>query len=636
MPEVDDWNRELLDALDRQARRLPWADLVAGAFLGVVLWHDSRNPLAPAWLALFVLSLLGRRYAARRPAFSPGAGGGMPGSMPRRIGWVKAGHFVAGAIVGSASLLFFPDLPFQSQALVSIVSLALIALARPGRCASATLFAAFAAPAAAEVALAWLTGGAADPGWVDAAIAALVVLGTWTLYGLNADSELLGRESVSMRRQNGALLAELRTMNAELARQRDIARSADRAKSRFLAAASHDLRQPLHALTLYAESLLTRPLDAKSRQIAVQIRSGIRDSLKPLLERLLDISRLDAGVVKVEFAEVESQVVLDQMQEEFDALAREAGGSLQVCRNGELTLWTDPVLLSRILRNLLENAIRHGQARGLVLSIAAEDGRALIRLSDDGPGIPEAEQGRVFEEFYQLDNPGRDRQRGLGLGLAIVRRLCRLLDIGLGFESTPGIGTRFTLSLPLLSARPEQRYESPASPGLSSLPGLRVLVVDDEAPVRDSTATLIRAWGGQAVCARDYDEAVARLDQQRFDTVLADHRLGDGPNGLAIVHYALRRQPGVRAFIISGDLMPESSIAAGGSGGATDPHGPPDDCFPAPDYRPGGNRWLGKPIDPAELHRALAARGPQADPTFRRPSAYCAASPPAAGGPPPG
>jgi signal transduction histidine kinase len=414
-----------------------------------------------------------------------------------------------------------------------------------------------------------------------------------------------------VRRDNRQLLAALRTTNAEVARQRDLAQAANLAKSRFLAAASHDLRQPLHALTLYAESLLTRKLDPEIRELATHIRRGLTDSLNPLLERLLDISRLDAGAIEVTPAAVESAPIVAQMRQEFAAAAAAAGGSLVVNEDARLTLWVDPVLFCRILRNLLDNAVKHAGAQDVVLDVSSRHDRGLIRICDQGPGIPEREQGRVFEEFYQVGPPGRDRGRGLGLGLAIVQRLCRLQDIELSLESVPGLGTCFALRPPTLSVQHAHRYVFAPVPAFALLPGLRILIVDDEAPIRAASADLLTAWGCRCDTAAGFAEARTLIERRRFDVLLADYQLADGTTGMQVVGHARRMQPAIACFMISGDMKAESVKAKSAK---AEQAGPEDVAAglgeKAMEVAAGAAPaqpllWLAKPVHPATLHQAL-------------------------------
>lgn len=215
---------------------------------------------------------------------------------------------------------------------------------------------------------------------------------------------------------------------------------------------------------------------------------------------------------------------------------------------------TDPALLERLLRNLLSNALKYTESGSVSLACHRDADRWLLEVRDTGRGIPPAEQARVFEEFYQLDNPERDRSKGLGLGLAIVRRLCDLLEIELQMDSTPGVGTRFSLDLTVVQA---QQSESGPKQTIAAPPaGLRVLVVDDEEAVRLGMSSVLSEMGLVVRSADSSAGAVALLAEFEPQLVLADFRLRGDDDGLSTIR-ALRRQlPGLPALLISGDTAP--------------------------------------------------------------------------------
>ncbi len=274
-----------------------------------------------------------------------------------------------------------------------------------------------------------------------AALAFLVLVG-WILIDrfVRALNEA-ERSNVELERlvdeKSAALTAQLeRTREA-----RDAAEAADRAKSRFLAAASHDLRQPLHALGLFAAKLPEHVQDAEGARLADRMRHSV-ESLESLLSSLLDISRLDAGAIEPRPQAIALDALLDRLAGDFAPVALERGLKLAVVRT-RLVVRSDPVLLERIARNLVDNALKHTRRGGVVVGARRRGSRVAIEVHDSGPGIPAEERERVFEEFYQIGNPERDRSRGLGLGLAIVRRLAGLLGHRIEVDSEPGRGSVF-------------------------------------------------------------------------------------------------------------------------------------------------------------------------------------------------
>jgi CheY-like chemotaxis protein len=273
------------------------------------------------------------------------------------------------------------------------------------------------------------------------------------------------------------------------------------------------------------------------------------------LDALLDISKLDAGVVRVERAPLELRPFLAHLYEEFEPVARDKGLELAFECPREAFVDTDRTLLERIARNLLDNSIKYTDAGRVTLRAQREQGGFAVTVADSGRGIPESEQDRVFEEFYQLDNPERDRTRGLGLGLAIVKRLADLLAIGMDMTSVPGEGTTFRLLLP--GARSPSREQVVGTPEASRFASLHVLVIDDEAAVRLGMKTLLEGMGCRATLTDGTEQAVAAARADKPDVVLADFRLRGTDNGIDAVHALRQLYPSIPAVLISGDIAPE-------------------------------------------------------------------------------
>jgi signal transduction histidine kinase/ActR/RegA family two-component response regulator len=347
-------------------------------------------------------------------------------------------------------------------------------------------------------------------------------------------------------------------LSAALAHERDRAESASESKTRFFAAASHDLRQPLHALSINATTL-----DLVARRsgdpLLAEVSRGIGSSLRQgrgLLDGLLDISRLDANAVQARMAPHDVGALLEGVREEFMALAAQRGLVLSIRRGAGPSPWamTDGGQLLRVLGNLVDNAIKFTIEGSVTLSATtAPDGRVLLRVSDSGPGIPEAERERVFEEFYQVGNPSRDRSQGLGLGLAIVRRTVALLQATLRLESEAGAGTAIELSLP---AAARTREAPPPVPAVAraTVP-LSVLLVDDEADTLVALSTYLREIGWSARAVASGDEAERALDGGwSADVVVVDHRLR-GETGADVVRRLRARQAGLPAVVVTGDTQ---------------------------------------------------------------------------------
>jgi signal transduction histidine kinase/CheY-like chemotaxis protein len=382
-------------------------------------------------------------------------------------------------------------------------------------------------------------------------------LGFLTLFGylltdrfvraLNASEQLNVELERRVAEKSSALSAQLEVTRAA----RSAAEAANRAKSTFLAAASHDLRQPLHALGMFAQALIDRTREPEGQHLAQRIATSV-EALETLLSALLDVSKLDAGAIAANPRDFAIRPLLDRLIEECTAEALERGLKLAlVC--GDPVIRSDPVLIERILRNIISNALRYTERGGIVIGCRRRGAHYALEVWDSGSGIPADQRSRIFEEFYQIGNPGRDRTRGLGLGLAIVRRLADLLGHRIDVRSREGRGSVFRLVVPAgdrtALAKPVEALPEPC------VAGRRILVVDDEADVRDATASLLRQWGCDVVAVADVSTA---LDSYRGraapEAMLVDFRLGAGMDGLAAIA-ALRQVFGLAtpALLVSGE-----------------------------------------------------------------------------------
>ena len=360
------------------------------------------------------------------------------------------------------------------------------------------------------------------------------------------------RQSLALRFENLALVEQL-------TRQKEIAEEANVAKSRFLAAASHDLRQPMHAFGLYLGALSALDLPARARALLGKLHLCMQ-GMEDLFRALLDVSQLDAGAVHPELDVFAMAVLLERLRVEFEPQAQAKGLVLRVAA---CSAWArgDSALTERILRNLLSNAVRHTE-RGKILVGCRRSAKQLrLAVYDTGVGIAAADQQRVFEEFLQLGNPQRDRNHGLGLGLAIVDRLARLLALPLSLQSIPGRGSVFSVTLPLAEAVEPHPAPTPSRPEADRLGGRTVVVIDDEEAILNATRALLEAWGCHVVTAASGPQALSTLSQcpRPPDLLLCDYRLSAGMNGVQAVQ-ALRNEFNQEfpAILLTGDTAPQS------------------------------------------------------------------------------
>jgi signal transduction histidine kinase/CheY-like chemotaxis protein len=381
------------------------------------------------------------------------------------------------------------------------------------------------------------------------------------------------RDSLRVRFENRELLVKLAAQTTEAESARAQAEQANLAKSQFLAAASHDLRQPLHALGLFSASLHGLVLDERAQQAVASIQTNI-DALEDMFNVILDVSKLDAGVVEAHLSAQPLQPLLDKVVRQLQPLAQAKGLTLGAVPTEAWAL-TDLTLLQRVLGNLVSNALRYTARGGVLVAVRRDRNEAgepgwRIECRDSGVGIAAADHARVFDEFVQLHNPQRDRRQGLGLGLAIARRIGRLIGGELGLRSRVGRGSVFHLRLPAAQACASEPAPvlAPVAHGGDLLQGRVVMVIDDEASIRDGVCMLLEQWGCVVHAAADADEALA-LSQRlaTLDLVLADLRLPGVHDGIGAVA-ALRatRSAPLLACLVTGESHAASLQAARDSG----------------------------------------------------------------------
>jgi signal transduction histidine kinase/CheY-like chemotaxis protein len=532
---------ELLGLLARQGRRMPIPVFLVALLTAAMAYDKAPGWAVAAWLSCIIAVLLARwMVLGRLPSLSKL-------TLSRRL-WIAAAMSTLNGMVHGSAFGFWPYLSDLERAVQSMIIFALCAGSVASTAGYLPVFLGFVFPAATPLGVMWVIGsGDAAMRWIEVSTGFLIAMMMALLTAMARDSFRLFKESFEIRLQQVEL-------NRHLRRALDEAEAASRAKTRFLASASHDLRQPMHTLSLFGAALLMRPLDQRSQEIARHMNAALL-SLGSQLDALLDISKLDAGVVSVKERAFSLSPFLQHLKREFEPIAARKGLALTVECPAGATCQSDEMLLGRILRNLIDNAIKYTE-RGEVSVSVTECGSGLeLKIRDSGAGIPASEHVKVFEEFYQLDNPERDRARGLGLGLSIVKRLVDLLHLRLSMTSVPGRGTQFTVTLPVASMVPAERNTSPDL--ARSLEGLRILVIDDEEAVREGMLTLLESCGCKVSLATGTTAATALASADRPDIVLADFRLRADDDGIKAVVSLRALYPRLPALLISGDIAPD-------------------------------------------------------------------------------
>ncbi|MBK7059021.1 MAG: response regulator [Rubrivivax sp.] len=529
--------------------------------IGLMLAMYGGLAAAPALLAAWGLLSIGlwltRLWHYRRYRRHPDAD---TGTLTRwRRSW-RALVISQGAMWGTASWIFWGlGTPYHGLALIFIVftyCMASVQLLSAQR----RIFVAF----ICVVMLPLIVRVASDSGhawhWQLASLLT-IIFGITALMGRTYGSAL--GQAIALKARTEELAGQLRVEMATAETARRAAEAASRAKTQFFAAASHDLRQPLHAMGLFAEALRQRSRDPEVAGLVNSINESV-DALEGLFGELLDITRIDTGGVEVSPAPLRMRELFSRLRLHFEPTAFEKGLMLSFHGEQHVAL-ADPVLLERILRNLVSNAIRYSDDGGVLVSCRARQGRLRLQVWDTGIGIAESALPRIFDEFYQV-NPSRPlephQRKGLGLGLPIVKRLAALMDAPLTVRSRPGHGTVFTLEVPAgrLSRTAEAVRGKRNLPLGLTLQDRLIVVVEDEVAVREGLVVVLQAWGA-AVLAFDTVSALeawlAGAPAERPDLALVDFRLPDSRTGIdALV--ALRRQwptPRLPAIMITGSSL---------------------------------------------------------------------------------
>ncbi len=383
-------------------------------------------------------------------------------------------------------------------------------------------------------------------------------LGPDVQIGPGDDLEALRQGVEAMARRLSALRSDMQQhvaqATAELTRQKQAIELASQAKSRFLASASHDLRQPMHAIGLFASALEPHVATAEGKAILDKIQASLATT-ESLFSAVLDVSRLDAGSVQPQVGRVSVTHLLERLRDDFQYEAAAHGLRIRL-RGAAYHVESDPVLLDRILRNLVSNALRYTDKGGILLAARRHGDHIRFQVWDSGIGIPAEHFSSIFTEFYQVQPVRPGRMKGLGLGLAIVDRLARLLGHRLEVRSVAGKGSVFNLDVPLAGSALSggaRAMEAPVA-AYARLEG-RVLLLDDDEEVLDALGTLLQGWGLDVTIARDGTEAMRQL-RQPPSLVVTDYRLGASESGLDVVDRLrhLFRGAMFPVIVITGDM----------------------------------------------------------------------------------
>jgi signal transduction histidine kinase/CheY-like chemotaxis protein len=530
-----------------------------GIVLVLAMYAPFGTPVLLPWAAAAIALWLVRlahflRYARRRHAVDE----------PTLIAWRGSWRVLAlaqGAVWGAAAWVFWGQAErFHDIALILIVYAFALASVQILSTQPA-MFVAFSSVVLLPL-IARVASDRSEPYHWQLAGLLCVLLGiTWLMSRTYRDA--LSKTRFHKQRSD-ELAAQLRVESAAADAARRSAEAANRAKTQFFAAASHDLRQPLHALGLFAETLRARASDPEVAALVNSINESV-DALEGLFGELLDITRIDTGGVEVAPAPVRMKELFARLKLHFEPTAFEKGLALSF-RGAQHVAHCDPVILERILRNLVSNAIRYTEDGGVLVSARRRGGdRLLIQVWDSGIGIPESVLPRIFEEFYQVQHNvplQAHHRKGLGLGLAIVQRLAALIEAPLAVRSRVGHGTVFSFTVPVGTAPAAEAAPASARSAVGlTLDGRRIAVVEDEAAVRDGLEVLLKAWGASVTSFETVDDARAWAqaagDADRPDLLIVDYRLPAGTTGLDALAVLRARWPDAQlpAIVVTGSTI---------------------------------------------------------------------------------
>ncbi|MDQ7058370.1 MAG: hybrid sensor histidine kinase/response regulator [Ghiorsea sp.] len=529
---------ERLQNLYHDSKVVSFTALFTSILMGLMLWSIQTHTLVIAWFAVHIIIafwrgvFLHRLYRHRI------------NQLDSAQAWVRHYAFVAliSGFVWASLPWVMLDLnsPYNVSAIV-IVMFGMVAASNVALSAYPTAFFCFALPALCGLFFRFINEGG-DYIYVS------IMLIAFVFFNIIQSIRIFKMITASIQQ---------RFENIELMRNLEIKKQeADKAnldKSRFLAATSHDLRQPLHALDLYLGALALE-VDKQPQQDILSKARTSSQSVSELLNALLDISRLDAQEVPVNLQSVHISKLLKAVQSEWHPQLEEFGRELEVDAI-DLCIKTDPILLTRILGNIIANALKHTSGDVLMHS-TKHDNNICIEICDEGEGIPEDSLHEVFTEYFQLNNPERDRTKGLGLGLAIVKRLALLLQHPTQIKNMEQ-GLCFSIEAPICKA--EQTSNISAFDEVKSLEDLDcfILVIDDEEAIRDSIQLLLRGWGCEVFIAESSHAAITKMERDNYptpDIIVSDYRLREHQVGTdALLDIQSFFKASIPAIIVTGD-----------------------------------------------------------------------------------
>jgi two-component system, sensor histidine kinase len=524
--------------------------------IALLYWAITPMSVMLPWLGVFFAIWLSRGFTARQFAHAT------PRTLADWNRWrlyANLGTLASGVLWGATAWIFYPHGDNIQQVGLIVLVYTFCVVAVPVLSTQPRIYLAF-----ASLSMAPLAARIASEGTAYAYQLAGILLLIMSLTTVLARRYRQALERViDLKLHADELLTQLRLEKRAADAARREAEIANRAKTQFFTAASHDLRQPLHAMGLFAEALRNKSHDDEVAHLVNSINASV-DALEELFSELLDITRIDSGGVAVNPQHFEMADIFRKLRLHFEPTAFEKGLALRL-RGGKHVVHADPLLVERILRNLVSNAIRYTQDGTVLVACRKRGDRVMLQVWDTGPGISESEQTRIFDEFYQVPGSnvaGSHERKGLGLGLSIVKRLAGLMGAPLQIRSRLGHGTVFTVELPPGKAVPAAVTAVPGKGPLGlTLEGRLIVVVEDEPAVRSGLEALLRGWGASIVSFESVETSTewarsSPVGSTVPDLLIVDYRLENGRNGVEAI-VALRERFGtqVPAIVVTGSTM---------------------------------------------------------------------------------
>ena len=508
--------------------------------LAILLWDEHNAMSGGGWLLALYLYTLVRwlHYRTLDPVNDSFR------KIKQFAGLQALFVFGAGGLWGAAGIIFFDPDEIKSVAVITLTFVCMAAASLASLSSKPLSFGSFAIPLFVPLIINMLLQEQAFYTWM--AFGATIYLLAIFTFSLNLAKVV--HDSLKLKYENNDLIVHLKEQTHK-------ANLANTEKSRFLAATSHDLRQPLHAVNLYYEVLNQKLKDPEERQDLENIHRGLT-SLNSMLDILFDISRLDAGIVEKHKVTFDIDELLDKLRKQFEMDASAKGIGFNVRRQSQL-VYSDPVLLERVLTNLFVNAVRYtDQGKIEVFTLLDNDRGLAIHIKDSGIGIPQENLNEIFNEFYQLNNPERDGQKGLGLGLAIVKRVLNLLGHKIVVRSQVGQGSEFIVFVPISQGLPlvksNNTEQEPAH--RLSLNGIDVLLIENESDIVNAMQTLLTQWGCRFYSAISTEQALTLIKEGfRPDLILSDYRMPGELNGCQLINKIQADVGDIPAIVITGD-----------------------------------------------------------------------------------